>query len=136
MNRSVWVGVVAAVGAIAYWLKFAKVSTATIRVFETKDGCRSQTDPYTLPVPRGKDVEWVLEDPDGCLRNASVEVRFKSNHTPPRPSPTHPDRPKGKGRIRARIKPQAPRGKHAYSVWYVGDDGTEYEMEDPEIQIN
>ena len=130
MNRSVWVGIVAALGAVAYWLKVLKVPTATIRVFSTKDGCRSETSPSPLHVQRDKDVEWVIND-EGCLGTASVELQFKTD-----PSPTHPDRPKAKRKIKAKIKRNAPTGTRRYSVWYVGDDGTRYEMEDPEIQIN
>jgi hypothetical protein len=84
---------------------------------------------------RWKNVTWTINDPRSCLpADTEVELRFEGDD-----SPFYVKKPKHKTEIKrhvkfwARIKSSADYVPYRYKVWAV--NGTEYVMEDPELEI-
>ena len=93
--------------------------------------CVAETKPELMQGKRNKKVDWEIRDSCKLPADVEVEVRF-INGTPFWFSNTG----KGKVAIDKLIQPFARVGRpyYKYEVWAVGP-GTEYKMEDPELEI-
>lgn len=105
-------------------------ASAVIRISVEDGRCRSHTIPYKVRVKQSDPVEWKVVDDTKALHGGSIELRFDHDD-----SPLSHKRPKHAGKIREKAKPKAKPGVYKYEVWYIGADGTDYVMEDPEIEI-
>jgi hypothetical protein len=112
---------------------------AVIKIARAATGgqCAATTYPEEPPLRghRWKNVIWRIEDPSSCLTGETeVELRFEGDD-----SPFYVKKPKHKTEIKrrvkfwARVKTSADYVPYKYKVWAV--NGTEYEMEDPELEI-
>jgi hypothetical protein len=138
MNTSLAPGLAALVGGIAGFLgmRFGVLGSKflEIRISRQGDRCVSTTYPYTLHARKLQSPHWDIYDPDGCLGEAAVELRFNNDD-----SPLFKQRPRSKTEnnkrtIRDIITLGARKETYKYEVWYVSDTES-YRMEDPEIQI-
>jgi len=139
MNIKVVVGLAAGLGAVvAYaWRKIraANVAYAHIKVRQDQGKCVCTTTPFTVRARRGGLIDWDVDDPQNCLGEADLEFRFPRDD-----SPLADRRPKAKRsgsgrRVQQNVRFSAQRGRvYDFSIWYVTPT-QEYEMEDPEIQI-
>src|SRR5688572_22009690 len=129
MTSNLVKAVVAATGALVGYLivRLSGHHTVVIRISSEKGECSARTDPPWLRVKRLQRIEWSIEDPDGCLGGANVELRFPYDD-----SPLTKRRPKDKVKIKDSVRLNARSELYKYGVWYVDNTGTEYEMEDPE----
>ena len=138
MNTSVATGLAALAGLIAGFLgmRFGVLGSKFLEIRVSRPGnrCVSTTYPYTLHARILQSPHWDIYDPDGCLGEAAVELRFEDDD-----SPLFKKRPRGKKEnnkrtIRDIITFGARKETYKYEVWYVSD-AESYRMEDPEIQI-
>lgn len=109
--------------------RLLRVREAVIAVTADNGRCTSRTRPARLKAKRLNAIHWRIDDPDECLNDAGVELRFSRED-----SPVTKRRPRGRRSISDRVVLVRPR-VYEYKVWYVAANGTEYEMEDPELQI-
>jgi hypothetical protein len=105
-------------------------ASAVIQISVHEGRCRSHTEPYTVKVKPSDSIEWDVVDDGKALNGASIELRFDRDN-----SPLSHKRPKNTGKIQDKAKRRVKAGVYKYEVWYVGADGTDYPMEDPEIEI-
>ena len=80
-----------------------------------------------------RSVTWTINDPSqaACLpADTEVELRFVNDD-----SPFLVARPKNKTQIKRRVVPWAEWREYTYKVFAVNADGSEYEMEDPKLEI-
>jgi hypothetical protein len=135
---------VTAVGLIAVGFAFGLANVFqdddTEAVINISSGITGQCVANTVPkeplqAHRWKNVIWTISDPSSCLpAETEVELRFEGDD-----SPFYVNKPKHKAEIKrkvkfwARVKTAAGYVPYRYKIWAV--NGTEYVMQDPELEI-
>ena len=108
----------------------SKQASAVISITIEGGRCMSSTRPNKLRARHSDSIEWEIVDEANALNGGSIELRFDRDE-----SPLSQKRPKNKHKIHESVRPQVKAGLYKYEVWHVGADGTDYMMEDPELEI-
>jgi len=122
----------AAGAAVAYLaLRLPPPKVHEIKIVVRRDGhrCKTETRPQHFKASKLDVITWKVVGNLGCLGDGCVELRFEDGT-----GPLLEPRPSGKSVILDLVIKGQP-AVYEYKVWFVGKDGTEYEMEDPKIEI-
>lgn len=135
--RSLFTVLAAIVGGLFTYfaLRHRQAATATIFVRRQGGKCMTSTSPYRLHVEKGQTVVWEIDDQQNCLGDdANVELRFENDDSATETRRPKDKKAKGKRRIDDKVKEQPSKEHYKYTTFYTSPT-EEYEMEDPEMQI-
>lgn len=125
------VGGAAGAAAAYFTLQPRHLRSHDVKIVVRREGnrCRTDTHPSIFKAHKLDVITWRIVGNEKCLGDGAVELRFVGEK-----GPLLESRPRGKRLIVDMVVNGEPR-VYDYKIWFVGKDGTEYEMEDPKIEI-